>query len=514
MRRRNFIQNLAATGSLAAMPSFAAAQRRQKRPNLLFVFSDQHSRDLLACNGHAQVKTPNFDAFSRAGLNLDSCFSVAPLCTPMRGSLLSGLHPLHNGAYDNNVRMFDGKGAYFAEVLKRSGYKTAYIGKWHLYGGYWFQPVPAGPCRYGFDDLFLTNNCDLNYEPDNAYYFDHATGERIRFGEWEQDGQTRQALEFLDRAQPDEPWSLFLSWHPPHNHKTRKPEDYHAYNAPKQYLELYDYETVAVREGVEPTEANRRMMHGYMALISSIDDCFGQLLAKLKERGMDENTIVVYTSDHGDMLKFEERDLFVKSRAQSAASLVPFIIRVPGLTRAGARSALPFGTLDIMPTLLSLLGIPPPATCHGRDLSRALLDGDEGAQASVPMVMTSVDEWRGAATKEWIYAFNPHEPPNYKKSLTYNVLFDRKNDPGCLRNLFGDPQYKAVQEEMHRMALEWMARFDDPFMPYKALRDATVDPADIGNQGYIDFWKKSAHGVLRERPIEASRRWAAGNAQR
>jgi arylsulfatase A-like enzyme len=271
MKRRDFIQTAAAAGALAALPACMPAGKK-KRPNLLFVFSDQHSHDLLGCNGHAQVRTPNFDAFSRQGLNLDSCFSVSPLCTPMRGSLLSGLHPLHNGAYDNNIRMLDGKGTYLAEVLKQNGYQTAYIGKWHLYGGYWYQPVPEGPYRYGFDDVFLTNNCDLNYQPDNAYYFDQRSGQQKKFNEWEQDGQTKQALDFLDQVDGGEPWSLFVSWHPPHNHRTRSPEDYYAYSAPQKYLDLYDFEQVQVREGATPTEQNRRMMHGYMALISSVDD--------------------------------------------------------------------------------------------------------------------------------------------------------------------------------------------------------------------------------------------------
>lgn len=510
MKRRTFIENIGLTGAATAVSPLArggGGLGPKKRPNLLFVFSDQHSHDLLGCNGHDQVISPNFDAFSQQSLNLDSCFSVSPLSTPMRGALLSGLHPLHNGAYDNNVRMLDGRGTYFAEVLKSHGYKTGYIGKWHLYGGYWYQPVPAGPYRYGFDDVFLTNNCDLNYWPDNAYYFDQHTGERILFNEWEQDGQTRQALDFLDRVSEDEPWSLFLSWHPPHNHRTRRPEDYYAYSAPEKYMQMYDYEKVRVREGTTPSEQNRHMMHGYMALISSIDDCFGQLLAKLRERGMDENTIVVYTSDHGDMLKVEEGNVFVKCRAESDSSQVPFILRAPGMTQPGARTDLPFGTLDIMPTLLSMMGIRPPATCQGRDLSRALIAGDAAAQESTPMMVSSLDQWRGVATRDWIYSYNPYGPKD-AGIRTYNVLYDRRNDPRCRVNRFGDPAYRSAREEMDRLTRDWMARFEDPFMPYGALRDATIDPADIGPQGYIDFWNPDSRGILQQHPVEAGREWA------
>ncbi|MEA2069403.1 MAG: sulfatase, partial [Verrucomicrobiota bacterium] len=503
MNRRDFMQTMTATGTLAAMPALAKAR---KRPNLLFVFSDQHAYDMLGCNGHDQVKTPHLDAFSRQSLNLDSCFSVSPLCTPMRGSLLSGLHPLHNGAYDNNVRMLEGNGTYFAEVLRQNGYQTAYVGKWHLYGGYWYQPVPAGPYRYGFDDVFLSNNCDLNYQPENAFYYDQDSGEKIKFNEWEQFGQTRQACRVLDSVDDDRPWALFVSWHPPHNHKTRKPEDYYAYSAPRKYLDLYDYDQVQVREGTTPTEQNRRMMHGYMSLVSSVDDCFGELMKTLKQQGLDDNTIVVYTADHGDMLKVEDGNVFVKSRAESASSQVPFIIRWPEHFQPGTRSDLLFGTLDIMPTLLSLTGIQPPQTCHGRDLSAALKSGDTQTQESVPMMMSSLDQWRGIATRDWIYSYNPYEP-KHMGDRTYNVLYNRHDDPGCLKNLFNDPGFQSVQQELHRKTQEWMARFDDPFMPYGALRDATLDSADLGNKGYVDFWKKSSTGILRTRPIDAAKQW-------
>ncbi|WP_052882876.1 sulfatase-like hydrolase/transferase [Kiritimatiella glycovorans] len=481
----------------------------KKRPNLLFVFADQHSYDILGCNGCEQVKTPRFDAFSREGLSLDSCFSISPLCTPMRGALLSGQHPLHNGAFDNCVQMRPGNGDYFAEVLKRRGYTTAYVGKWHLYGGYWYQPVPAGPFRYGFDDLFLTNNCDLNYTPGNAFYFHPESGERIKFGEWEPFGQTGQALDFLDRVKADEPWTLFVSWHPPHNHRTRSPDHDYAYSAPREYLDRYEYEAVRVREGTPDTEENRRMMHGYMALVSSIDDCFGMLMDKLRERGMDEDTIVVYTADHGDMLKKQDGRYFIKSHAESQSSQVPFMIRWPGRFRPGERTDLPFGTLDIMPTLLSLMGVSPPPSCHGRDLSQALLRGGDGDdRASVPMFMCSCTEWRGAATRDWIYSYDPRYRGPGGWPHDTNALYDRRRDPQCLNNLYGMPGYRETQERMHRITQDWMAHFDDPFMPYVELRDAVIDPADRNGKPYIDFWDPEAEGVPETRPIEAARAWA------
>jgi len=478
----------------------------ERRPNVLLVFADQWRAQAMGYAGDPVVQTPNLDRLARESLRLTHAVAGCSVCSPARASLLTGQYPLTHGVFVNDVPLRH-RAVSLADAFNRAGYDTAYIGKWHLYGGYWYKPVPAGAFRYGFDDLFLSNNCDLNYQPNHAYFYDQNTGQRKKFNEWEQDGQTRQALEFLDRVKEDEPWSLFVSWHPPHNHKTRAPKDYYGYSAPQKALDLYDYDQVRVREGTTPTEQNRRMMHGYMALVSSIDECFGKIMKKLKERGLDKNTIVVYTADHGDMLKIEDGNVFVKSRAESAASQVPFMIRFPDGRLAGNRNALPFGTLDIMPTLLSMTGIQPPETCHGQDLSQALLSGDESAQESVPMMMSSLDQWRGIATKDWIYSCNPYEAKNLG-SRTYNVLYDRRADPGCLNNLFGQPGHADIQAELHKKARAWMARFDDPFMPYGALLKATIDPADIGKAGYVDFWKKSSSGILRRRPIDAAKSWA------
>lgn len=133
------------------------------RPNLVFVFSDQQSSDMLGCAGNPQVISPNLDRLAAQGLRFNHCISSAPICTPYRGMLLSGQHPLRNGAFENDVRMVPGAGNYFGEVLRDHNYRTGYYGKWHLYGGDRDRPVPPGPYRYGFDHEFVINNCTLDY---------------------------------------------------------------------------------------------------------------------------------------------------------------------------------------------------------------------------------------------------------------------------------------------------------------------------------------------------------------
>ena len=150
--RRNFLQSSMATaagvGVLSGSHPEAAQGQTKQRPNLLFVFTDQQSRDTLGCYGNEDVITPRLDAFARENIQFEHCVTSSPVCTPYRGILLSGQHPLYNGAVDNDIPMLANNGKYFGHVLTEAGYRTGYIGKWHLLGHERDRPVPHGKMRY------------------------------------------------------------------------------------------------------------------------------------------------------------------------------------------------------------------------------------------------------------------------------------------------------------------------------------------------------------------------------
>ena len=143
-----------------------------RRPNLVFVFSDQQSWDMMGACGNTNIVTPNFDRLASEWVRFNHCISSAPVCTPYRGMLLSGQHPLRNVAPENDLQMRPGNGQYFGEVLRDAGYRTGYYGKWHLYGGNRDRPIPPGPYRYGFDHEFLANNCTVDFSPETSYFRD------------------------------------------------------------------------------------------------------------------------------------------------------------------------------------------------------------------------------------------------------------------------------------------------------------------------------------------------------
>jgi len=365
------------------------------RPNLVYVFSDQQSSDMLGCYGNQGIITPNIDKLATGGVQFNHAVSNCPVCTPYRAMLMSGQHPLYNGCVVNDLRILPGKGKYFAEVLRNNGYTTGYFGKWHLYGGDRKRPVQPGANRCGFDGDFRTNNCTLEFGPNKAFYWDEK-GERVKFDRWEPFGQTQQALDFIE-TNDHKPFAAFVSWHAPHNWRTEN-----GYSAPQKYMDLYDPDKINLRPSCEDTPENRKKYQGYMAMCTSLDDAVGQIVAKLREKHVLDNTIIVYTSDHGDILQSYGINHH-KCRPEAISCRVPLIISRPGRIDP-YRSDLLIGALDLMPTLLGLMDLPIPNTCQGRNLSDAIVNRKHDVIESVPLFSWFYN-WRGIYTRRYTYSF-------------------------------------------------------------------------------------------------------------
>ena len=496
MKRREFLK--AAGGGVFTLASASSVlsgkeSANDSKPNLLFVFSDQQSWDMVGCYGNDQIKTPNIDKLAAEGLRFKHCVSSSPVCTPYRAMLLSGQHPLYNGCLVCDIQMLPSKGSSFADMLNAAGYHTGYVGKWHLYGGVRTRGIPAGPMRYGFDNEFFTNNCDLNYGADKAFYWSD-DNKRVKFGKFESDGQTDQAVEFLDKYAGKKPFALFVSWHPPHNWG---PGPNWGYPAPTKYENLYDADKIKLRPGCPDTKKIRRDYRGHMALCTNVDDNFGRLIEKLKAKNVADNTIIVFTSDHGDILR-SRGSIPVwehKSHPQQISCRVPLILRMGSKIKPRVSDML-IGSLDLMPTMLGLMGIKPPKTCQGSDYSKAIMADRDEVIESVPMFFWRKNsDWRGVYTHRYTYAF---EPGGANKRI--NVLFDRENDPYELKNLFGLPEHKDLQARLHALTLEWMKKFKDEHVPWDTIKNQIyVDPS-AAKARWEPYHSQSA--ALKGRPID------------
>ncbi len=443
---------------------FTSCQQEEKPPNLVYIFSDQQAFDMVGCYGNDQIITPNIDYFATQGTRFTNCFVNASTCTPYRGMLMTGQHPLYTGAIENDKPLIPGNGKKFAEVLRDAGYNTAYIGKWHLLGGDRNRPIPRGEMRYGFDEVFYTNNCHVDFRAGHCFFWND-DDEKEYFDVWEVYGQTNQALEFLDsRKGNDNPFALFVSWHPPHDWGLFLGEDgnmHYRYDAPEELMAYYERENIQVRPGMQATPDLLRMYHGHMAMTTGVDIAFGQVMDKLEELGLNDNTIVVFTSDHGDMLEFSgtTRPWPPKQYIHDYSSRVPFIIRWPGKIQANAITNLLFSALDIMPSMLGLMGLDIPEECHGKNLSQAIVDLDDDAVDYIPMWLFRGNGWRGVVTNDYTYATegNDGDEP------LFNVLFDRHNDPYQLNNLYDEPYMQHVKEDLWELTQSWMKKYNDKF---------------------------------------------------
>ena len=473
-------------GPCAETVSQSAEKTTAGRPNLVFVFSDQQSFDMLGCAGNKDIITPNLDKFAAEGVRFNHCVSSSPVCTPFRGMLLTGQHPLRSGAFCNDIRIVPGEGRYFGEVLRDAGYSCGYVGKWHLYGGDRRRPIPAGPYRYGFDRTFLSNNCNELLDDKRAYYWDE-NGRKQLCGDWEPYAQTRQAVKFIEENAA-KPFALFLSWHPPHNW-----DGEFGYDAPAELLKLYDPARLTLRPNVEDTPQVRKMYQGHMAMCTSVDRTFGELMNKLRALKLDENTIVVFTSDHGDLL-LSHGYRGNKGRPECESVRVPLLIRWPQVLKPRV-SELLFSPLNFMPTLLSMLGLKIPETCQGRNLADAIRTAQDDAVESVPLFLFPWG-WRGVYTRRYTYAF---DLPG--STMRFACLYDHQNDPREIKNLFNAPEYKEVCEKLHAQTLAWMEKFGDTGMAYKDLMERVMVKEDIVPGPYGAMTSGSSRqGRLKGRP--------------
>jgi len=205
-----------------------------------------------------------------------------------------------------------------------------------------------------------------------------------------------------------QPFAMFLSWHPPHNWGG----GHEGYAAPEDLLKLYDPAKLTLRVNVEDTPRVRRMYQGHMAMCTGLDRAFGQLMQALKDCGLAENTIVVYTADHGDML-LSHGWRWNKGIPENESIHVPLLMRWPRALKPRVSDLL-LGPLDFMPTLLGMLGLPIPATCQGKNLFTAIRDVHDEAVESLPLFCFPFN-WRGVYTRRYTYAY---DVPGQTESLT------------------------------------------------------------------------------------------------
>lgn len=426
--------------------------------NILIVLADQLRACSVGYAGEDPVITPHLDRLAAESAVLTTAISPTPVCTPYRGSLLTGRTALSLGLVLNDIPLST-REVSLAHAAKGAGYDTAYIGKWHLNGPDRKAWVPPGPPRQGFD-YWAAANFEHNY--DRSIYFAGDSPEPRVWPGYDAQAQTTLAIEYLRGRKGDKPFCLVLSWGPPH----------HPYRTvPGKYLDLYDPETFVARPNCP--ELPRKDLWGYYAQTTFLDDQIGRLVAALDELALAGDTILVFTSDHGDM--HGSQGVYKKQWPWDECIKVPFVLRYPRRVKHGSRFAFPLSAIDIMPTVLGMAGVPIPETVEGVDLSPFIAGGREGAPSAallmnpcpfsigdprgpdqVPDFHGMRMEYRGVRTSRYTYARTIDRPW---------LLHDNVEDPFQVRNLIDDPACRGLRDELEGEMQALMKRVGDEFLP-------------------------------------------------
>lgn len=451
MDRRSFVKG--ATGAFAGLglrdPLRAATTVAKRPPNVIFILPDEWRAQALGCMGNPDVQTPHLDKLAAQGTLFRHTLANTPLCCPARANLLTGTYTNRNGMVANDLR-FRENITTIGELYAQAGYHTGYIGKWHLDGGPRLPGfVPPGPRRHGFQ-YWAANECNHNY-----FYgwFFRDRNIPIISDRYEPVYWTDYAIQFLHNSRREElrhkPFFLMLALGAPHD----------PYLAPEKYMNMYDPEKLAMEPNwVEGTRhGTRKDIAGYYASITAIDDQIGRLLSVLWQLGLEDNTIVFFSSDHGNMLGSQGRTQKMLPWEESIR--VPGIMRYPGTVPAGRTSHALLSHVDVAPTLLSLCGLQVPAAMQGSDLSHVVTGKSEQGPSSAflqnfgPYLASGVKQgWRAIRTEGHMYA--RHQSGAW-------LLYDLKNDPYELNNLVSDPSARHLVQKMDASLLQWMKKVGD-----------------------------------------------------
>jgi N-acetylglucosamine-6-sulfatase len=431
-----------ATGFLCAVWLLAGCERRDDRPNVVFVLVDDHRHDVLSLAGYPSVRTPEIDSLAAAGVRFRSACVTTSLCSPSRASYLTGCYAHRHGVVVNERHDPSEETPLFPALFQAAGYETAFIGKWHQ--ARWASP------RRGFDRWVAFNRQGLY--TDNTLNVD---GRWVLSHDYVTDDLTERALRFLGRKR-SRPFFLMLAHkavHAPFEPAPRHRDLYPGARAPELGADDLDAKADSGgRTDIGP-DADA-IVRAYLQTLAAVDESVGRLRAQLAKTGQLENTIFVYASDNG--YHFGEHGLWDKRTAYEESIRVPLIISWPARWPRGVENDALALNIDLGPTLLEACGVEVPASMQGCSLL-PVIAGEAGRDAVLYEYFRGdgpVPDILAVRTRRWKYIRYPRRP-----DLT-DELYDLQTDPHELHNVIDEPHHASRRAEL-RARLEHLLRETD-----------------------------------------------------
>lgn len=433
------------------------------KPNVLWIFSDQHRAAAIGCYGDPNIETPHLDRLAAEGMRFTNAYATTPICAPFRACLYTGQYITTNHVISLH-RPLVSPYPILPEIMQANGYYTSHMGKWHLSGGAAPSHFASPYFRPGWDNWLGWENSN---DPMSTDF--HRGGfplPRRTMNGYQTDGLTDHTIEFLKHRQNiNQPWFHVVSIEPPHPPNI----------APEPYMEMYRDKELKHHLNYAHDHVNKdkfeTSLRGYYAQIKNLDDNVGRILQTLEETGQLDNTIIFYFSDHGDMMGSHGR--LNKSRPEEESSNIPLIVRYPTQIPQDIVSDALISNVDFMPTLFGLLAIDVPEHVDGQDLS-ATLTGNQGHGSDMVLLQfennffaeTPETKFRSVRAEHWLYTVFYAD--------THGQLFDLNKDPYQLENRFDDPTYALVQQHLHQQLEAKLNSINDDFFERMTAYQNTV----------------------------------------
>jgi len=420
------------------------------KPNILFIFSDQQRWDTCGCYGQPLDITPNLDRMAGEGVRFEHAFTCQPVCGPARASLQTGKYPTEVGCHTNH-RLLPLDEKTIAHHFSEHGYEVGYIGKWHLastgpIGGpddFRVKPVPPER-RGGYTDYWLASDTlEFTSHSYDGHMFDGAMQRRdFPEGRYRVDAHTDWVLEYLQTRTGEKPFFLFVSYIEPHHQN-----DHNHYEGPHGSKE--QFKDFVVPGDLVGTEGDWQAEYpDYLGCVHSLDENLGRIRAALERLGLAENTLIVYTSDHGS--HFRTRNAEYKRSCHDGCIRIPLIACGPGFSGGKVVDDL-VSLIDLPPTVLAAAGITPPETMRGRAL-HPLVNGT--AQDWPEEVFLQISEnhcGRAIRTRRWKYSVRAPEKTGQDPDSDLYVedyFYDLDTDPHERHNLVDSAAHAEIRREL------------------------------------------------------------------
>ena len=465
------------------------------RPNVILIYPDQYRYDCMSMLGHPTVKTPNLDTLAGESAVFSTAYTSFPLCCPFRGSLMTGLYAHKNGMWCNHMPIPLNQD-FVADLARKDGYHTGWIGKWHLNGGPKFVQVPE-KYHLGFEEF---TGYSRGHHYTKSLFYKKGDPTPRTSPRYEPEFQTDQMIDFVDRASSSgEPFMGMMCYGLPHPPVNEIPDEY----------VVYKPEDIVIPDTVPEWERDkvRKFCSKYYSMIHVVDRETGKLIDHLKAKGLWDNTVFIFVSDHGELCG--EHGLWHKRSFYDGSQHVPLIIHTPG-GKARTIGQIVDPSVDLTPTILDYCGIEIPSAMEGQSLRKLIETGEDPDKRDyVYCQVIGIDEgeWnsgriemkggvsnenirrtfpeRGIRTKEWLYIEKEGAP---------HLLFDLKKDPGERFNLVDSGQYLdkvlEMQDWLHKLMDEfgddWSIRVTHAPEGYQDPREAEFSFSDFIKDAIVD----------------------------